>query len=111
MVLTIPGARSRKDRRQAVRSLRDRVRHRFEVAFCEIDDQERPGSQTVAIATIGNNPVLIRSILDKIVAFAQSSGSTWPAEVDVDVFRWHSRERGWALNALASGLEDDYADD
>ena len=111
MVLTIPGALTRKDRRQAVRSLRDRVRHRFEVAFCQVDDQERPGLQTVAIAAIGNNKVLTRSILDKIVTLAQSSGSTWPSEVDVEVFRWHSQERGWGLNALGSPMEEEDADD
>ena len=37
MVLRINGARSLKDRRQVVRSLRDRVRHRFDVTWHEVE--------------------------------------------------------------------------
>lgn len=89
MVLSIPGARSLKDRRQAVVSLRDRLRHRFDVTFHEVDPNDRPTRQVVVLTTGGNDPQVIRSVLDQIVGFTGRSGQVLLGEVDVDVFRWH----------------------
>lgn len=89
MALTIPGARSRKDRRQAVVSLRDRVLHRFDVSFHLIGDSDRPSRQVVVLTTSGDDPAVLRQTLDRITAFASQSGSLLLGEVDVEVFRWH----------------------
>ena len=89
MALTIPGARSRKDRRQAVVSLRDRLLHRFDVSFHAIGDPERLTRQVVVLTTSGDDPAVLRQTLDRITAFVDQSGSVLPGEVDVEVFRWH----------------------
>lgn len=89
MVLTIPGARSLKDRRQVVSSLRDRIRHRYDVTFHEVDTTDRPTRQVVVLTTGGNDGHRIRSVLDQIVGFVGRSGKAVLGDVDVDVFRWH----------------------
>ncbi len=89
LVITVPGARTRKDRRQVVRSLSDRVRHRFKVAVHEIDPGERPTRAILCMTTSGNDGRLIRSILDQIVDFAAKSPIAVLSGIDVDVFRWH----------------------
>lgn len=89
MVLTIPGARSLKDRRQAVLSVKDRVRHRFDVTFHEVDASDRPTRQVAVVTTAGNDQHVIRAALDQIVGFVRGSGKVLLGEVDVDVFRWH----------------------
>lgn len=89
MVLTIPGARSLKDRRQAILSVRDRILHRFEVTFHEVDPANRPTRQIAVLTTAGNDAQLIRSVLDQVVGFTGRSGRVLVGEVDVDVFRWH----------------------
>ncbi len=108
--LHVPGARSRKDRRQVVRSVADRVRHRFDVSFHELDDPERAARQSVVITTAGNDGRLLRSILDQIRAFMESQGSFWLARVDVDVFRWHPAERVWSDEGWGGLLEEDLDD-
>ena len=95
LVIEVPGARSLKDRRRAVLSLRDRLRHKFDVTVHEVGTSERPGRQTVVLTTGGNDAVLLRSILDKATHFAQQSGSTVIAEVDSEVFRWHPPKQSW----------------
>lgn len=91
--VSIPGARSLKDRRQAIASLRDRIRHRFEVTFHEIDTSDRPTWQVLALTTAGNAQAPIRSTMDQIVAFVARDGRVGLADVDVDVFRWHPLDR------------------
>jgi uncharacterized protein YlxP (DUF503 family) len=93
LVLLIPGARTLKDRRQAVSSVRDRVAHRFPVSIHEVDTTDHPGRQVVVVTSAANDPAVLRSTLDRIVAFARSCGPVHVAEVDVDVFRWQIPDR------------------
>jgi uncharacterized protein YlxP (DUF503 family) len=95
VVLRIPGARSLKDGRQVAHSLRDRVRHRFDVTFHEVEPSATPGRRTAVLTTAGNDARLIRSILDRVRGFLESSAGALVAEVDVDVFQWHPPDRGW----------------
>jgi len=96
MVWSIPGARTLKDRRQAVSSLRDRLRHRYEVTFAEVDRSNRPTRQVVVLTMAANEAPLIRNIFDKIVGFVGRNGRVILSGVDVDVFRWHPEVPTWA---------------
>lgn len=89
LTLRIPAARTRKDRRQPVRSLSDRMRHRFKLTVNEIDRGDQPTMAILVATTAGNDGRLIRSILDQASSFARSSGSLVVTGIDVDVFRWH----------------------
>lgn len=109
--LQIPWARSLKDGRQVVRSLRDRVHHRFDVSFHEIPTHSGPTRRTLVITTAGNDARTIRSILDRVVRFVETSGKCQLWQVDVDVFRWHPPERAWYVgDDVSAGLIDDQED-
>ncbi len=93
--LTVPGARTLKHRRQAVVSVRDRVRHRFDVTFNELATDERQ-DQTVAVCTTaGKDARSIRSILDRVASFVGQSGRVLVTSVDVDVIPWHPSVQSW----------------
>ena len=101
IVLTVPGAHSLKDRRQAVLSVRDRIRHRFEVTFNEVGGGEDPQRRTIVVTTAGNDGRKIRSVLDQCVAMVHEHPVVVAAEVDVDVFRWHPSKEDWAARMMA----------
>lgn len=108
--LSVPGARSLKDRRQALLSLRDRLRHRFDVTFHEVGVQDEATRQVVVLTTAGNEPRLIRSILDQCVAVVHEHPVAVASRVDVDVFRWQASEQDWAarmMTELAAPPEED----
>ncbi len=50
--LAIEGAQSIKDRRQAVRSLKDKLRHGFNVSVAELDDASLWNRATLGVASI-----------------------------------------------------------
>jgi uncharacterized protein YlxP (DUF503 family) len=50
--LSIPHAQSLKDRRQVVRSLKDKLRHGFNVSVAELDDASLWNRATLGIAAI-----------------------------------------------------------
>lgn len=101
VVLTVPGAHSLKDRRQAVLSVRDRVRHRFEVTFNEIGGGEDPQRRSIVITTAGNDGRKVRSVLDSCMGIVHEHPVVVAAEVDVDVFRWHPSGDDWAARMTA----------
>ena len=65
--LTIRWARSLKDKRQVVKSLKDRLRNRFNVSVAEIEDQDLPQTATMGIVMAGNDGRYINGALDKIL--------------------------------------------
>lgn len=64
--LRIPGARSLKDRRRVVLSMRDRIQTRHHAAFAEVGHLDAAGAAVVAVTVVGNDPRLVRTRLDTI---------------------------------------------
>ncbi len=99
MMLEVPGARSAKDRRRALKSLQDRVRHRFDITWNEVQDLDGEHDRRRVVCTSAtSDPQLLRSTFDKVRAFVEQSGRAWPLAVDVDVFPWHPAEPRWENN-------------
>jgi hypothetical protein len=65
----IPDARSLKDKRQVVRSLKDRLRARFNVAVAELDHQETWQRAQIGIVSLSNDSAhleqSLRAVLDE----------------------------------------------
>ena len=59
----IPDARSLKDKRQVLRSLKDRLRSRFNVAVAELDHQETWQRAQVGIVSLSNDPTHLEQSL------------------------------------------------
>ncbi|MEZ4241256.1 MAG: DUF503 domain-containing protein [Myxococcota bacterium] len=107
----VRGARSLKDRRQVIVSLRDRLRHKFDVTFHEIGDGEEPTHRVVVLTTAGNDARLVRSVLDQCAHLVQEHPVATAVQVDVDVFRWHPPEGDWAARMMAEYGSSDPGDD
>lgn len=71
-VLHIPGARTLKDRRQVVRSFKDRVRARQPVSVAEIGDAQRLQVATFGVAVVSNDAEICHNVLN---AVGQMAGS------------------------------------
>ncbi len=67
----IPDAHSLKDKRQVLRSLKDRLRHRFNVAVAELDHLDVWQSSTIGIVTISNSAAHATQQLETVLADAE----------------------------------------
>ncbi|MCQ9207857.1 MAG: DUF503 domain-containing protein [Omnitrophica bacterium] len=65
--LFIPQANSLKSKRQALKSLKDKIRHKFNVSVAEINAEDLWQTAMLAIACINSDKRLINSVLSKIV--------------------------------------------
>jgi uncharacterized protein YlxP (DUF503 family) len=68
--LHIPEAQSLKDKRQVLRSLKDRLRGRFNVAVAELEHHEVWQRSVVGIVTISNEEGHIEESLQHVLAEA-----------------------------------------
>jgi uncharacterized protein YlxP (DUF503 family) len=64
--LMIPWARSLKDKRSAVRGLKDRLRSRFNASVAEVGYQDKWQRAVLAVCTIGNDRRQLESDMARV---------------------------------------------
>ncbi len=65
--LDIPHAASLKDKRRVVKSMKDKLRQRFNISIAEVDDHETWNTATLGATMVGTDARYIHGALDKIV--------------------------------------------
>lgn len=63
----LPDSGSLKDKRQVVKSLKDRVNRRFNVSIAEVGDQDLWQKAVLGIACVGTDTSFVSQVLDKVV--------------------------------------------
>lgn len=83
--LRIEGAHSLKDKRQAVRSLKDRLRNTFNVAVAEIDSTDLWQRATIGIVSISDSRDYLEGLMQNVERAAAKLANNVGAEL-VDSF-------------------------
>jgi uncharacterized protein YlxP (DUF503 family) len=71
--LHFPGARSLKDKRQALRSLETRIRNRFNVSLAEVEHQDLWQRARLAVVSVNTDHVHLEATLQKVAGEAGSA--------------------------------------
>ncbi len=72
LTLFIPDNNSLKGKRKVVKSLVEKVRHRFEASVAEVEDNDLWQKATIGVALVGNDARLQTSRLDQITNFIEN---------------------------------------
>jgi len=81
--LRMEHAHSLKDRRQVVRSLKEKLRHGFNISIAEMDEALTWQSATLGLAAISGSRDYLAGLMEKIEAAAVRIGEGLSAEVTV----------------------------
>ena len=65
--LHIPDAQSLKDKRQVLRSMKDKLRRQFNVAVAELDHQDVWQRSVVGVVTLSNEEKHVNEVLQKVL--------------------------------------------
>ena len=79
--LEIPAAQSLKDRRQVVRSMKDKLRHSFNLSIAELDDGAVWNRATLGIAAISSSASYLSGQLQQIDDAAHRIATHLSAEI------------------------------
>ncbi|MBM4293559.1 MAG: DUF503 domain-containing protein [Deltaproteobacteria bacterium] len=72
ITLLIPENDSLKGKRKVLRSLIEKIRHRFDAAVAEVGDNDLWQKAQVGLALVGNDPQLLETRLDQIMRYMES---------------------------------------
>lgn len=85
MVLSVPGARSLKDKRQVVRSFRDRVRARLSASIAEVGELERYQVATLGVAVVARDSAHCATLLSDVRHMAEGLREALLADVATEI--------------------------
>ena len=69
----LPGCSSLKEKRYILRSLRDKLRNKFNVAFCETRFQDKWQRSEFCIVTVANSRRGLDSLVQSVITFLETS--------------------------------------
>jgi uncharacterized protein YlxP (DUF503 family) len=72
LILEIPGARSLKDKRQVVRSFKERVKSRVAVSIAEVGHLDKLQLATFGVAVVSGDAAVCEEILGRVTALASA---------------------------------------
>ena len=65
--LVLRDARSLKDKRHVVKSIKDRLGNKFNVSIAEVDHQDEWQRATLGVAMVGTDTRYVNSVLSKLI--------------------------------------------
>ena len=71
MILYLPESHSLKEKRQVVKSIKDKVRNHFNVAIAEVDDLDLWQKARLGVCSLGNDRRSVNARLDQVVNFVE----------------------------------------
>ena len=85
--LSLPEAETIKARRRVARSVKDRIRQRFNVSVAEVADQDERHSVCIGCVMVGVDPRHLREAMEKIVGYVEGLGIAEVVADDITVVR------------------------
>jgi uncharacterized protein len=83
--LLIPGSRSLKDKRQAVRSLKERLAGKFGASVAEVGDLESWNRASLGLAAVSNERALLEQMADEIARYVQNDSRVLVTGIERDI--------------------------
>jgi uncharacterized protein len=79
-----PWVHSLKEKRMVVKSLTSKIRNKFNVSVCEVDEQDTLQTAVIGIAAIAANSSQADSIIDTILAYIETATEAEIVSADRD---------------------------
>ena len=71
IILVIRGAHSLKEKRRAIKGLKDQIKSRFNVSVAEVEDQDSWQRAVIGVAMVGTDGRFLTSALSKVADHAR----------------------------------------
>ncbi len=83
--LRLSGVGSLKEKRHVLKGLKDKVRHRFDVAVAEVDYHDSWQRATLAVAALSHNSRHANEVVSKAVAFIESLVDGHVIDIEIEI--------------------------
>ena len=83
--LNIPGCGSIKEKRRVIKSLKERMRSRFNISVSEVDNHDKWQRASIAIANISTDKAHVNSILSNVLNFIERFDHAHIADHQIEI--------------------------
>lgn len=83
--LSIPWANSLKDKRHAIKGLKQRLHQRFNVSAAEVGANDEYRTALIGVAAVANDVKFLQSVCQKVVNFVEEHTETNLEDYTVDI--------------------------
>ncbi len=83
--LHIPGVNSLKGKRQIIKSIKERVKNRFNVSIAEVEKQDLWQRATLGLACVTNDKAQANRILSKVVHFIEQNRNISLTDYEIEI--------------------------
>jgi hypothetical protein len=84
--LVLRESHSLKDKRRVLRSLKDTLSNKFNVAVAETDEQDVWQSAEIGLATVGTDTPFVQSVLTNVVNYVRFFGGVELVDSDQEIY-------------------------
>lgn len=85
LVLEIPGNNSLKGKRMVVKSLKDRLRNRFQVSVAEVEEMDNHRRAVLGVAYVTNTKRHANQVMDQVISFVESEGRAYLVDYVIEI--------------------------
>ena len=83
--LRIPDSGSLKEKRRAVKSIKDRLQARFNVGIAKVDRLDDWQRATLGVAAVSNSARVVDETLSKVVNWIEANGDVLVVDYEIDL--------------------------
>ena len=84
--LALRDCHSLKEKRSVLRSLKDTVGNKFNVAVAEVDDQDYWQSAEIGVATVGTDTPFVHSVLSNVINYVKFWGGVQVVDYETETY-------------------------
>jgi uncharacterized protein YlxP (DUF503 family) len=84
--LHLPDVGSLKGKRRALKGLKEKLRHRFEISVAEVDHHDSWQRATLALACVSGDSRHANEVISKAMDFLEDNVEGYVTDVEVEVF-------------------------
>jgi uncharacterized protein YlxP (DUF503 family) len=106
LTLVVPGARSLKDKRQALRRIIDRVRARYNVSIAEVGDNDVWQRALIGVTAVANEHTFVNQVLDKVVRDVEALAVAQLVNRETEIETYAEMRGDWQDKPMLDGPED-----
>lgn len=83
--LSVPGAHSLKDKRRVVKSLKEKIRNRYNCSIAEVGEKDHWTYCQLAACVVGDDSRFVNTQLNEIVHYAENNANAIVTSVNIEM--------------------------
>ncbi len=84
--LHLPDVGSLKGKRRALKGLKEKLRHRFEISVAEVDQHDSWQRATLALACVSGDSRHANEVISKAMDFLEDNVDGYVTDIEVEIF-------------------------